>query len=178
MADTQRSLAELEALLADNTNRDISAQKLRDMLTSLTAPFGRLHMTTPIETVIANANEWTKTLGTTTLGPTPHLFSMPSAGRLQYNGASPRHVFARAAFSMDAGVSNQFFDIAIALNDTPLDGYSHRKVSGGGAVAQSSAHGDAVMSNGDYLELYFRNITSDENATILNLHLFAVGTIV
>lgn len=42
MAETQRSLADLLALLADNTSQDISPQDLRDMLISIMGVYGEL----------------------------------------------------------------------------------------------------------------------------------------
>lgn len=44
MADTQRDLAALQALLADNITKDISPQDMRDVLVSTLGCYGGLHM--------------------------------------------------------------------------------------------------------------------------------------
>ena len=43
MADTIRTIAQLQALLADNTTGDISPQDLRDMLVSLANAYQKLN---------------------------------------------------------------------------------------------------------------------------------------
>jgi len=46
MADTARSLADLQTLLADNTSRDITPQRLRDFLLSTFSGYGGLYTET------------------------------------------------------------------------------------------------------------------------------------
>lgn len=72
MADTRRTIAELLALLADNTTGDISPQDMRDVLVSLGSTLLALEdpgwedLTAPLTTVkVAGANQptWTAFLG-------------------------------------------------------------------------------------------------------------------
>lgn len=178
MADTQRTLAQLEALLADNTVSGISAQDIRDMLKSLTPEMGSLYLSAAIETVIAANNTWTKALGTTLVGSMMREFSMPSDGVIQYDGAEDRHFHIACSISTTSQGSNQVVRVAIAKNGTPLPGWMRKKIGTGTDEESTALHADAMMSTGDQLAIYLMNETSAGNLTLTAGYLFGVGMIV
>lgn len=178
MAQTQRSYAELIALLADNTSGDISAEDVRDLLESLRQPHCGIYISAQVETVISGANVWTKALGTTLASaPDSHLFTLVGNNRLRYDGPSDRHVQIDCNASMIAVGNNVVLDLAIAHNDTILNGYVSRKISTGSDVGAVSIAADVNMSTNDYIEIWVRNQTSSDNLTLTTGYMRAFGII-
>ena len=181
MPETRRSIEELLILLADNTTGQISPQDVRDMFMSLANPFGSIHVDVSIETVIANADEWTKVLGTTAAG---HLrdFDMPSDGRIRYTGEAPVHVHVASSFTLETASNNQVIGIRIVKSGDAEDPDSKAsavrlKLASAGGIESTAIHFDSVMENGDYLELFVENETSASNVTLGQIYFFAVGMI-
>ena len=175
MADTERSLAQLQALLADNATGDISPQDIRDMLVSLTQPYGSFSTATASATTIAVAGTYYKMAGTTQVGNVRQM-SMPSNGRLQYDGVSPRHFHIAVSVSMTTSNVNNIVGLKIAKNGTVLDDTIVRRfVSTGTDVGSTAVHGDVALSNGDYLELFVTNETDTDSVTVEEVYFFALG---
>lgn len=180
MADTQRSLSDLQTLFADNITRAISEQDLRDFLVSVRPPHGTMYMTTPAETVITGAGTWTKAAGTSTLLLGTN-YSMPANNRLQYDGVPDRHthVAVTIAFTVTTGSQELQFRIVKNGQTTDNDAVASTVATklGGSDVASTALHYDVTMSTGDYLELYVNNATSAANMTVQYMYFFALGVL-
>ena len=176
MADTQRSLAEIVALFADNTAGDISAQDIRDFVASIINPHRGLVVSVQAATTIAAINTWYKAAGTTIeSAPTGHLMTLVGSNRIRYDGPSMRHMHIAANVSILVGNNNQTIDIGIAKNGTVLPGYASRKVGTGTDVGSVAVHADVAMSDTDYIELWVRNQTSTATITLASAYLFTMG---
>lgn len=173
---TQRTYSELTALLADNNTGDISPQDLRDFLESSLAPHGSLYMASPVETVINTQGVYEKVNGVTAATADSYLITADTAGRLTYTGASPRHFHLVASVSMTCESNNQILSFRMALNGVTMpESQLRRKVGTGTDIGSTALHADAMLSQGDYLELYVANNTSAANVTIQDLYMFAMG---
>ena len=64
MGETQRTIAELQALLPDNSTKKISAQDLRDLMATLRSGHGEITITTAIETTIVTKDVFVDVAGT------------------------------------------------------------------------------------------------------------------
>lgn len=175
MADTQRSLAELIALLATNNTGGISAQDMRDLITSVAPPHGGYYLTSAVQTAIAAINTWTPADGVFTELPVVSRMSHTVNGQIRYDGDSPRHLHIVASLSVTAASNNQLIDVAITKNGTPLPGFLGRKIATGADVGSIAVHADAMLSDTDYLEICFRNLTSSANITMTHGYMFAMG---
>jgi hypothetical protein len=175
MAETIRSKADLLTLFADNVTEDVSAADLRDLVESLHPQFGSISVSAALETTIANPDEWTKLAGTTVAGVLRG-FSMPSAGRLQYDGTPDIHTHLAASLSMTAAGNNKVTAFAIAKNGTVIASSEvRRKIGTGSDIGSTAVHADILASTGDYLELYAKNVTDSTNLTLDYAYLFALG---
>lgn len=147
------------------------------MLVSLVAPMGSFYVSTPVETVIANQNEWTKVLGTTSA--MAEMGFTHSSGRLTYTGASTRHFHIASTISATAAGNNKLIAFAIGKNGT-VDAGSRtpRFVSTGADVGSLAVHWDLLMSTNDYIEVFVRNETDAVNVTAEALYLFALGMLI
>jgi len=117
MADTQRSVAECLALLADNSKGLISEQDLRDTAVTLQPGYGICHTSTPAETDTSSGG-WVKVVGASTLGA---YYRFESLGQtdLIYNGAADclASIIACCTF---VGVPGHTYEIALGLNGSEI----------------------------------------------------------
>jgi hypothetical protein len=185
VADTQRTKAELETLLADNTTQQISPQDLRDLLESVAPSFGSLYVTTPAATTISGSGVWTKALGTTTDVST-HRFSGKTIlgvdNRLRYDGIAETHLHAVITFSMSVATGSNISVEAAAYHydASAVSGsiIAHSIVShtlASTSIETGALHFDIMVDTNDYLEFHLRNMTNTTSLTVNNLYLFAMG---
>ncbi len=178
MAETQRTFAQLQALLADNAEGDISAQDLRDMLQSLRADHGELSITAAAETSILATDTFYQVAGTFALSNAAlvHNFSMGTNGRLQYDGPNERIFHCAASWSMIAAGNNKIFELAIAKNGVSIaTGHISRKIATGADVGTGALHSLTSLETGDYLSLMVAGETDTTNFTMTHGNLFAMG---
>lgn len=181
MADTQRTITQILALLADNTAGDISEQDLRDAVLSLRPGFGTVSLTgrpSATATVIPNTTDYVAVAGTTAGGAHAVGFDQPANGQLRYTGACERHLHVAASISYKAAAANQdvLFQImhydASALTTTALT--SSRIGDRISTVTESTAlHADVMVDTNDYIYLAVRNTTAANNVTVEYMYLFA-----
>ncbi len=180
MADTQRTLAQLQTLLANNVTGAISAQDLRDMLESLRNDHGEICVTSAVETPIAVQNTWyTTEAGTWSLtGATAHNFSMDTNGRLQYDGAETRTFHIACSVSLLSASNNKVYELGVGVDGTVnVPSIVRRKIATGADVGSTAVHGLVALAPSSYLGLMIRNITDTTNATVSLSNLFAMGMI-
>ena len=174
---TQRSLAELLALLPDNVTGRIEPEDLRDLLVSLTPGHGSLSRNAAADTTIVTPGTYVKAAGTTTAG---HLddMTMPVDNRLTFIGVSPRHFHIMACISMTVAGVNKLVGIKIAVNGAVIDGSVVRRfVSTGVDIGAATVQADVTLNENDYVELW---VTNETTATVVRLDEFnmhASGTL-
>lgn len=178
MADTARSLAELQTLLADNISGAISPQDLRDFLVSVTPPYGAMSRNVASATTIVTPGTYYKAAGTTTVGNVRNM-DMPTDNRLRYTGVSPRHFHIAVTVAMTTASVNNVVGLKIAKNGTVIDSsITRRYVTTGADIGSTALHGDIVLSTNDYLELWVTNESDTDSVTIQELYFFAMGMLV
>jgi len=178
MADTQRTIAELLALLADNSTGDISEQDLRDVVVSLANSYGGFHVSTPIETAIALVNTPVKALGTTTVSGAVRGMDMPADNRLRYTGAPTRFHTIRAALSVISAASNKVFEFYIAKNGVVDTTSGIRRKQGTSSDEGALALEFHIqLAQNDYVEVWVENVTDASNMTITRMVLTGEGLV-
>lgn len=169
MSDTQLSLAQVLALLADNTDGDISAQDLRNAVTSLVPDRATMYVSAAAETVIDTVNVWKKVNGTTTLlaAPAAHNWTMTDDNELTFGGQATRSVLAMCAIGMTAGANLKTYEFAFGVNGVavvPPPGIP-RKIGTGSDVGAAAIVGELEIDPTDTVELMVRNVSDDTNFT-------------
>lgn len=176
MPDTERTQAQIIALLPDNTNGEISPQDLRDFVVSAAPPHGSFSRLVAAATTIGTAGVYVKAAGTTSVGPNMKDFTMPVDGRLTYIGAPDRHFHVVVSASFTVANNNKVIGLKVAKNGTPLDpSIQRRKVATGADIGSTAVHADVILSTNDYLELYVTNETDTVSPTIDELYFFVMG---
>lgn len=181
MADTIRTKAEILALLADNTNQDISPQDLRDAIVSLIPSYGGVYMATnatataiaTIDTLVVS--NW----GTNGLVTNLANFSIGSNGRLTYTGATDVHVAISCSLSAHVTVNAaKSLMFTIHKNGSEVNGSRIVMESTGNQDdIATSIHCDISMSTNDYVELWTANETDTNDITVTHAYLFALSQI-
>jgi hypothetical protein len=173
MADTQRTIAQILALLADNNSGDISAQDIRDAFTTWRMGHGQIYIPDPggATGTIDNTTNWFEATFTTWINDSAvaYLFDMSQGnGKLTYTGAVP--VFAHLAFSFTTTVSgsNKKIGYRIGVNGTSNAASEiQRYVATGSDVGAGACHVIAALNPNDYISIFVRNFSS---ATSVNLN--------
>lgn len=173
---TQRTKAELDALLADNNERLITPAKLRDMLESLACTNGSLYVTTPAATTIATPSTFVKVAGTTTMVSGAHRVDMPQDNRLRYLGIATVHIHLVANLSVSCAANNQHISFAIFKNGVKVDHSQMDHLIGTGTDVKIMAiHADMDLTTNDYVELWVSNETSTGAVTVEHGYMFFMG---
>lgn len=173
---TQRTYSELIAQFPDNTTGLITPADMRDFIDSVRSPHGQVHLTAPVETSITQIGTYVKVNGTFGLDAHNHLTTPDTTGRITYTGTSARHFHLVSSISMTCAANNQIVSFRIAVNGvTDAATQLRRKIGTGTDIGSTALHGDEVLSQNDYVELYVANLTSTANITIEDCYLFAVG---
>ena len=179
MAETQRSLAEILTLLADNTQGNISPQDIRDMVISISSVHGKQYFTgSTTETIISTSGTYVKIAGTTigNLSDPASVNTTSTSNRLVYTGVSTRHFLINATVSLRTTGTNQEVDAKLYYNGIEMvDTEAHVTIKAGGDLATLSIHGDIVMNTNDYIEVWVTNDTSTNNIVVEDLYLFMSG---
>ena len=181
MADTQRTLAQILALAADNTSGAISPQDLRDCIVSLRTDRGEIYK-------LANASATTATLqatwylgaSATALSSSPISFDMPSSGRLRYTGAAVRTLVITATFSYVTSANGKawWFDIAKNGTESGIAQQRHHKATAANEETMTLQWVAPGVATNDYFEVWVYNEdAAGETVTLINLNLRAIGLI-
>lgn len=177
MSDTQRSAAELAALLADNTSGAITPQMLRDFLESAHPSHGGLHFTDPgVPTTIAQQSTFVPVANTGDVLNIPHRFDQPVTGRLRYTGRVATHsrIMFTGSISSPAA-NNQICRLAIALNGVPqTPSITRTKLGSAGDTQAIALSLELELNPNDYLEVWISNDSSASNLTVEHGYLSAL----
>ena len=175
MPDTQRSIAQVKALLADNLTQQISAQDVRDFLETIRAGHGEISVTASAETTIAAIDTWTDAAGTFALSGNAMNWDMNTNGQLRYIGASPRVAHIAISFSMTTAANNKNVSIGCAKNGTIITpSIVNRLVATGADEGTGAVHAFIDVTTNDYLTVQVRNNTDNVNMTLTTVNLFAM----
>jgi hypothetical protein len=180
MAETQRTVAEIYALLADNTTSAISPQDLRDAFESWRPAVGGIYVTVANRgaiTIADSTNYFEATAMTWTLSsPESRLFDESAGnGRLTYIGVPDVLVRVSLSVSMTAVGINQLLHFRIGKNATTDDASQiTRYVTTGSDIGASATQLLTTLSTGDYVSVWARNETSAGNVNIEVANLQAI----
>ncbi len=189
-----KSWGEIQALLANNTEGNISPQDLRDSLVALRTPMGELHQeANSSPTVITNTTSYFEAAlsGTTVSTATQRISGSPDFdqngnGKLRYIGAGNGryHFHSGCSFSITTASANQVIEMAMGKNGTVIpSSVIQRKVSVAGDVGSSAMHVMVELQGtgfgtGDDMCLLVKNTTSASNVTVTYINIFAVGALI
>lgn len=171
--EVQRTIAELYALLADNSSGDISPQDVREIVETLRSGNAEMSLSVSAETSIAAIGTFVKLAGTTvqTANPAARLFSMTANNRLEYTGVAKVivTVHTNVTLQLSSGV-NQDIRTRIAKNGLTITETDVLRLLSG-TTDKGFVHCDAnvEMVTGDYVEVWVANNTSTANLTALRL---------
>jgi hypothetical protein len=172
MADTARSLPELQSLLADNELGNISAQDLRDMLVSVLGCYGSISVT--------GGTTAQGSLGTTPVKLTPfdtdgdadNMTPDSANDQIQVALAGKYLVNLELSYS---GTASTTFVTGISINGAPTAFKAERAVDSGGNIGHVSvaaildlAAGDVVAANVALLAPGAETITVKHGALVLS----------
>ena len=176
MAETMRSISELQTLLADNVSGDISPQDLRDAVIATVQPgHGEIYVSASAETAIVSSDVWYPASGTFTLSTPAMNWDMNTNGQLRYTGAADRVAHIALSFSMTAAANNKNMSVAVAKNGTVLTpSIVNRQIGTGSDEGTGAVHAFTTMSTNDYLTAVIRNNTDTTDATLTTVNLFAM----
>lgn len=172
---TKRTIQELYDLFqAGQAEGSITPDRVQDLILSLRPGYGRISLSSQVQTDIATVNVYQKLEGVTVLGPGAFTFSMPENGRLQCNCPVPSLLRAEAVVSLQNG-SQKDFELALAKNGTILPETAQLVRFGpGGGKIEAVVIGDFVQEQGDHVEVWVRNLTDATNVTATRVHLRAM----
>lgn len=174
---TQKTKAQLDTLLANNTSGSITPANLRDFVDSCKPSRGAIHFTdTATATTINTQGTWTKASNTGTLIG-DHRFSMPSDGRLQYDGTET--IWARVAISLSISLVSGSSDVVAAgvghNNAIYLPSIMRTKLAASGDVQGVSLLVDLELDPTDYIELFLLNETTTADLLVSHGYMTALG---
>jgi len=171
MADTQRSVAEILALMGDNITGNISPQDIRDQIISMRPTHAQLYVAVADAAAISIADTTSYfecTAPAWTLSSGAYSWDESSGnGELTYTGAADVTAFVSVTISFTTASNNQVVHWRIGKNGVP-DGASEqlRKTGTGADVGSITVHEEVSMSTNDYVSLFVRNDTSTANVTV------------
>lgn len=167
MAETQRTLAEMRVLLADNNTQDISAQDFRDLMETLRNGHGGIYVSTEAATTPENTNDYKDIAGTFTLIGDVYNWDMNTNGQLRYTGPAERSVMVVATMSMLSASNNQIVHFRIAKSGTSIAASEvQRKIGTGADIGAAACHADLTVATNNYVTLQLRNETTTATVTI------------
>jgi hypothetical protein len=170
MADTQRTIAALQTLFADQAAQGISPQDLRDFLVSAEPDRGELWFSTPAATTTSDTGTYYKAAGTTTLQTSPAAvnFDMPANNRLRYTGTPTRQFLVQANASQTTASGSVVIHYRLAVDGTTVASSEIQRKQGTtpSDVGAFSIGTIVTLANGSYVELWLRNATSTTTVTV------------
>ena len=171
MTQTQRSVAEVYAILPDNVTEDISPQDLRDALETWLPGHGSIYVPAAAAAAITipNTADYVEcTAPAWSLHAGGHLFDESDGnGRLTYTGVANVIAHISASVSMTSGSNGQVTHWRLGINGTPdASSESQRKIGTGTDVGALAIHEVAELATGDHISLFVRNATAANDVTV------------
>jgi hypothetical protein len=179
MAQTPRTLAELLALLPDNTTGLIGAEDIRDLLVSLYPSRGEIGLTgAPVATTFANTTDFVKVAGATAIDPDvcSTCVTMPASATIQLTKPVAQVVLLNASLAVLPAANNKQYSFTFAKNGTPILALKVSQFFGPnlqGRPAGLFLSGLASASNGDTFSVVVRS-DSDTTAITASTLTFSV----
>ena len=183
MADTQKTWAQIQTLLADNTTGAISPQDLRDAIYSLVPSYGGVYFNGGSTVTSITQNVWSIANANSSASSTNlRQFTTASTGIMTYTGTVDihAHVVCTVSFSCAVAASKEI-RVGIDKNSsgTPIAGsILSANTNGNTTLISVASHTDVMLSQNDTLECVVTNVTDSSNITVQDLYLFAMGMIV
>jgi len=169
MADTRRTLAALQALLADNATGDISPQDLRDFLVSAAPAYGALYVSSAAATTISVQGQGTKASGTTAEIKSSSDVTVATTNRLTYTAAPDIDVLFLVSASVTSAGSSHNMALSVGENGTRIDSTQiTRKIGTGSDKGSMMTFGMTTLSQNDYLEIMLQDDDGTSNLTLEN----------
>ena len=170
MPDTQRTVAAVLALLADNSSGDITPQDIRDAFVSWQPGHGQISVPASASAACYGATLPNTTAFHEVTNPVWYLSTggrwfdeSDGNGRLTYTGAEDVHAHIVASISF-SGAANDTTRWRLGINGTTdVAGEMVRKVGSGGDVGSSAFHLMAMLSPGDHISLWIKNDTATDD---------------
>jgi hypothetical protein len=171
MADTVRTLAQLQALLPDNVAGDISPQDLRDFLVSVLGVYGAILVTDGVTGQTPGTTP-VKLTAFTTNGLARNVVPDHTNDRLTIgaNGAGDYLIIFQSSFS---GSNNATFELEFYLNQVATGYKTSRKLGSAGDVGSASLIGLGSLVDGDEIEIFVDG-GAGESLTVEDAQLIAV----
>jgi len=170
LADTRRTVTALQALLANNTSGDISAQDVRDFLVSTAPAYGALYITSSAATTLAGASTPTKAAGTTASIGASSDVTVSTSNRITYTGAPTVYVQVQMSCTMTCASSTQELEISIAKNGTQVaSSVIRRKIGTGSDKGSAATFALVSLAQNDYVEAFVANNTSTGAITLTKM---------
>ena len=179
MADTKRTATDLLTnLFQDGQSAGISAQDLRDFVSSCRPPFGGASVTgNASATTITVQSTYYPINATFIAGSLVEVGITASGGKMTYTGTPARHFHVVSNLDAFAATNNQILSFQWFKNGVAIAPPIKCKITSGGDIATMSIHTDVMLSTNDYLELKVTNTSSTATVTIENCYLFMHGMI-
>ncbi len=171
MADTQRSVSAILALLPLNTDNEISPQDIRDFAVSWRMGHGQIYVPAAASAAITisdNTSYFEATAPAWTLSSGGHWFDESGGnGRLTYTGAADVVVHIACSVSFRSASNNQMIHMRLGKTGTTDEASEiQRKVGTGADVGSTALHLVTTLSTNDYISLWIRNSTAANNVTL------------
>ena len=173
MVDTVRTLAQLQALLADNETGNISPQDLRDFLVSALGVYGGISIDEGVDI---------QTPGTSPEKIDQFTANLPAVGltpdhaqdRITVDAGSDGMYLIAAQVSF-SGTNNAGFHVYIYKNGATTGPFAfHRKLGAGGDIGSASILGLVSLVEADFIELWVAAETGTPNFTVEDSQLVMV----
>ena len=175
----RRTIANLMALFASNQPaKSITPDRVRDLIMTVQGTWAALNKTGGAQVTALTLNEWAKINVTTELAPNSAGFSMPQSNRITCGCSIPAVVSVTANIGFEDG-ANTAFQAAIALNgDIIPSSIRTVRLGSGGDKQEAVLFTDYVSGAGDYVEVWVRNITNNNDLTVSQYYLSVSGRII
>lgn len=182
MAQTQKTLSAIYTLLADNTTGAVSPQDVRDALESWRMSHGQIYIPAVNATSTAlTQNIYAEVTGpawTLTVGAASHNFDESGGnGRLTYTGVNPVTVHCALSYSMElASGTNSTISVTMGVNGTAdAAAEQRRKIGTSSDVGAGACHLITTLTNGDYLSMFVKNNSNNNDVVVVSANLQAIG---
>ena len=160
MADTQRTLAALLTLLADNSTGAISAQDVRDMLVSVAGGYGGLGLTDGSAAQTLVATTAAKFTGFDATRPSSGVTPSTGNDELTIDDADADYsISAALTFSIDTAAD---VEVSVVKNDSVTLFKSGAIAVASGEVARVELDDIAALAAGDTLQVYVESDTAGD----------------
>ena len=181
MAQTQRTYAQIIALLPDNNAGDISPQDIRDFAESFRPLMGEVYRQSGAGTVTTTVAGTYYEVATGTWASVTSLmgFDMSAGnGRLTYTGTVPVMMHIALSISFTLATNNVTTHWRIGVNGTPSPvAQADRKVGTGADVGSTALHLIAMLNTGDYISAFVSTETAGAVVTPTSMNLQAIGNV-